>query len=118
MDGFGFRFVLPAITALVLGAGLVLVLRQQVAVRRRTKPRLLVEPGLDAPLAPPSRAPARPWWGSPWLWLGVCGACAVLGLFVVPGFFGGTFLFLPFVWIWRPKDAPPDPRSNGHGTHA
>ena len=118
MERAGITFVLPVLTALSLGVELVLTFRQQWAVRRRTKPRMLVEPGLDAPLAPASRAPSRPWWGNPWLWLGVCAVFAALGAFVVPGFFGGTFLFLPFVWIWRPNDAPPDPRSNGHGTHA
>lgn len=107
--------VLPVVTALVLGAGLVVVFRQQMAVRRRPAPGLLVEPGLDAPLAHAPRRAVRPWWGSPWLWLGVCAMFTILGLYVWPGLIGGAFLFLPFVWIWRPKDAPPDPRSNGHG---
>ena len=118
MDGLWIRIVLPVLTALVLGAGLVLVFRQQASARRRSSPRMLVEPGLDTPLAPPPRAQPRPWWGNPWVWVGVSAACVVLGVFVAPGFFGGTFLFLPFVWVWRPRDAPPDPRSNGHGTQA
>jgi hypothetical protein len=41
----------------------------------------------------------RPWWGNPWLWLGISAGCALLGLFVFPKLFGFTFLFLPFIWI-------------------
>ena len=41
----------------------------------------------------------------------------VLGIFVWPGLFGGTFLFLPFIWVWRPRRGRDvDPRSNGHGS--
>ena len=40
---------------------------------------------------------------------------SLLGVFVWPGLFGGMFLFLPFVWVWRPRRPPPvDPRTNGH----
>jgi hypothetical protein len=57
----------------------------------------------------------RPWWGNPLLWLTVCVVFVLLGVFVWPGLFGGMFLFLPFVWVWRPRRPPPiDPRSNGH----
>ena len=52
-------------------------------------------------------APARPWWGSPVLWLGVCAVLALLGLFVAPHLFGGVFLFLPFLWIVRPRRREP-----------
>ncbi len=114
--GVWIRVILPVVTALALGAGLVVVVRQQASVRRRSEPRMLVEPGLDTPLAPPRRPAGRPWWGNPWLWLAACALFGVLGVFADPGYFGGALLFLPFVWIWRPRDAPPDPRSNGHGT--
>jgi hypothetical protein len=44
-------------------------------------------------------------------------ASVVLGIFVWPGLFGGTFLFLPFIWVWRPRRGREgDPRSNGHGS--
>jgi uncharacterized membrane protein YhaH (DUF805 family) len=50
---------------------------------------------------------ARTWWGNPIVWLAVCAVLVVLGVFVAPHFLGGTFLFLPFVWIggrrWRPR---------------
>jgi hypothetical protein len=48
------------------------------------------------------------------LWLGVCAASLVLGFTVWPGLFGGTFLFLPFVWIGRTRRDGIDPTSNGH----
>ena len=36
-----------------------------------------------------------------------------LGLLL--GLFGGAFIVLPFVWIWRPRREPKmDPRTNGH----
>jgi hypothetical protein len=60
------------------------------------------------------RAPARPWWGNPWLWVGVSAVFVVLGIFVWPGLFGGVVLFLPFVWVSRPRAPDMDPRSNGH----
>ena len=57
----------------------------------------------------------RPWWANPLLWLTVCVVFVLLGVFVWPGLFGGMFLFLPFVWVWRPRRPPPvDPRTNGH----
>lgn len=48
---------------------------------------------------------SRPWWGNPLLWLGVSAVSVLVGLFVLPQFFGGTFLFLPFVWIRRRPSA-------------
>jgi hypothetical protein len=57
----------------------------------------------------------RPWWGNPWLWLGVSALSVALGLFVWPGLFGGFFLFLPFVWIRAPRRAG-DARGNGNGS--
>jgi hypothetical protein len=56
----------------------------------------------------------RPWWGNPWLWLGVSAVFVVLGIFVWPGLLGGTFVFLPFLWVGRGQRSY-DPRSNGHG---
>jgi hypothetical protein len=38
----------------------------------------------------------------------------VLGLLVWRPLLGGVFLFVPFVWISRPKAPGVDPRSNGH----
>jgi hypothetical protein len=58
--------------------------------------------------------PARPWWGNPWLWVGVSAVFVVLGIFVWPGLFGGVVLFLPFVWVSRPRPPEMDPRTNGH----
>ena len=57
----------------------------------------------------------RLWWGNPWLWLAASALFALLGLLVWPGLFGGTFLFLPLVWISRGRPERMDPRSNGHG---
>jgi hypothetical protein len=51
------------------------------------------------------------------LWLLVSALSVVLGIFLWPGLFGGTFLFLPFIWVWRPRRGrESDPRSNGHGS--
>ena len=56
----------------------------------------------------------RPWWGNPWLWFGVSLVSLVLGLLVRPAWFGGVFVFLPFVWIGKPRGPRVDPRGNGH----
>lgn len=48
------------------------------------------------------RAP-RPWWGDPLLWVGVSAVFILLGLFVLPHLLGGALLFLPFIWISRPR---------------
>lgn len=73
----------------------------------------LVEPDI---VTPPRDAPPAnlPWWANPWLWVGVSAASLVLGYLVWPGFFGGAFLFVPFVWVSRTKSPTMDPRSNGH----
>ena len=42
------------------------------------------------------------------------GGVVVLGLVVWPGLLGGIFLFVPFVWLSRPRAPVVDPRSNGH----
>jgi hypothetical protein len=109
--------VLPFVVLITLGLGFLLVFRERAAAqdvfRRRTQ---LAEPGLATPLRD-SQPPERPWWGNPWLWVLVSVASVVLGIFVWPGLFGGTFLFLPFIWIWRPRRGREgDPRSNGHGS--
>jgi hypothetical protein len=73
----------------------------------------LVEPGLATPPRD-ARPYARPWWGNPWLWVAISGIFLVLGVFVWPGLFGGIFVFLPFVWVSRPRPPAMDPRGNGH----
>ena len=107
---------LPFIVAVALGIGFLLVFQQRAAIdeamRRRAQ---LAEPDLATPLRDPP-PPQRPWWGNPWLWLGVSIVFVLLGVFVWPGLFGGTFLFLPFIWVWRPRRRPVDPRTNGHGS--
>lgn len=80
------------------------------AVRRATR---LVEPDIVTPPRDPL-PPGRPWWGNPWLWVSVSAASVLLGLFVWRGLFGGVFLFLPFVWVSRPRTPTMDPRTNGH----
>ena len=56
----------------------------------------------------------RAWWGNPWLWVGVSLVSLVLGLLVWPVWFGGVFVFLPFVWMGKPRGPRVDPRGNGH----
>ncbi len=108
--------LLPFITAAALGAGFFAVFRERAAARRSWGNRRLVEPDLAAPPRDPVPRD-RAWWASPWIWLVACAVFLVLGIVVWPGLFGGTFLLLPFVWIWRPRRTPRvDPRSNGHGS--
>ena len=107
---------LPFVVSIVLGVGFVLVFRERAAVREVMRRRAqLAEPDLATPLRDPP-PPERPWWGNPWLWLLVSAVSVVLGIFVWPGLFGGTFLFLPFIWVWRPRGKDVDPRANGHGS--
>jgi hypothetical protein len=112
-DGLVFS-LLPFIVLVALSAGFVVVFRQRAAARRSWRHQVLAEPDVATP--PRDQRPGpHPWWGNPWLWLSVCAGFVVLGLFVWPGLFGGTFLFLPFVWVWRPRRATQmDPRTNGH----
>jgi hypothetical protein len=42
------------------------------------------------------RDPARPWWGSPAVWIAGSIAFVLVGVFVFPRLFGFTILFLPF----------------------
>ena len=106
--------VLPFVVAITLGFGFLLVFRERAAaqevMRRRAQ---IAEPDLATPLRDP-RPMERPWWGNPWLWVGVCLVFLVLGFFVWPGLFGFSFFFLPFVWVWRPRRTEIDPRTNGH----
>lgn len=110
--------ILPFVVAVALGIGFLLVFQQRAAIdeaiRRRAQ---LAEPDLATPLRDPP-PPRRPWWGNPLVWLAVSAVFVLLGIFVWPGLFGGTFFFLPFVWIWRPRQRPVDPRTNGHGSGA
>jgi hypothetical protein len=105
---------LPFIVSIVLGIGFLYVFRERAAAREVLRRRArLAEPDLATPLRDPQR-PERPWWGNPWLWVGVCLVFLVLGIYVWPGLFGVTFLFLPFIWVWRPRRRDVDPRTNGH----
>jgi uncharacterized membrane protein YphA (DoxX/SURF4 family) len=113
-DGAIYAF-LPFVVVIALGIGLGVVFWQRVSTRRALAGRRIVEADLGAPPRDAPARPVRPWWGNAWVWLLVCGVFVVLGLFVWPGLFGGTFLFLPFVWVWRPRRVPTvDPRTNGH----
>jgi hypothetical protein len=102
------------ILALLIAAG-VWALRQRSrmdrAAVRRAAP--MVEPDLATPPRDP-RPPGRPWWGSPWTWVAVVVVFLVLGLLVWPWLFGGVLLFVPFVWMSRPRTPTMDPRTNGH----
>ena len=107
---------LPFIVSIVLGVGFLYLFRERAAAREVLRRRAqLAEPDLATPLRDP-RPTERPWWGNPWLWVGVSVAFVVLGIYVWPGLFGGTFLFLPFIWVWRPRRRDVDPRTNGHGS--
>ena len=107
---------LPFIVSIVLGVGFLYLFRERAAAREVLRRRAqLAEPDLATPLRDP-RPTERPWWGNPWLWIGVSIGFVVLGIYVWPGLFGGTFLFLPFIWVWRPRRRDVDPRTNGHGS--
>jgi hypothetical protein len=103
--------ILPFVTIAALGLGFLVVFRQRAAARRGLPPAAVSAP------RPRAGEPDRPWWGNPWLSVGVCAVSIVLGLFVWPGLFGGVVLVLPFVWVGRPRHEPRmDPRTNGHTT--
>lgn len=107
--------VLPFVVLAALSIGFVLILRRRwrmdrAAMRRAAR---LVEPDI---VTPPRDTPpaAQPWWANAWLWVGIAAAFVALGFLVWPAFFGGVFLFIPFVWGSRSKPSTMDPRSNGH----
>jgi hypothetical protein len=105
--------ILPFVTIVALGLGFVVVFRQRAAARRA------LPPPMHAAVARSPRPPEpdRPWWGNPWVWVGVCAVSILLGLLVWPGLFGGVIFVFPFVWIGRPRRPPRmDPRTNGHTT--
>ena len=107
--------VLSFVVLAMLSAGIGLIVRRRMQMDRAVVRRAarLVEPDIVTPPRDP-RPAGRRWWGNPWLWLGVSVAFLLLGLFVWRGLFGGIFLFVPFVWISRPRAATMDPRTNGH----
>jgi hypothetical protein len=103
--------ILPFVTIVALGSGFIVVFRQRAAARRAlpAPTRVAVE------RSPRPSVPERPWWGDPWVWVGICSVSILLGLLVWPGLFGGVIFVVPFVWIGRPKRLPRmDPRTNGH----
>ncbi len=106
---------LPFVVLAALSIGSVLLLRRRwrmdrAAMRRAAR---LVEPDIVTPPRDAQPVP-RPWWSTPWIWVGISTACVLLGWLVWPGFFGGVLLFMPFVWGSRSKPQTMDPRSNGH----
>ena len=66
--------IIPFVTMAVLTFGVVVVVRQRAASRRHAGLRRTF--GADA---------ARPWWGSPWLWIGITVVAVFLGAFVWVG---------------------------------
>jgi hypothetical protein len=107
--------VLPFAALALFSVGFVVLFRRRwrmdrAALRRAAR---LVEPDIITPPRDPGGQP-RPWWGNPWLWVGISAGSVVLGLVVWRGLLGGVFLFVPFVWLSRSKAPTVDPRSNGH----
>lgn len=45
----------------------------------------------------------RPPWGDPRLWLAAALPLLLVGLVLAPKIFGGAIVFLPFLWIVRPR---------------
>ena len=106
---------LPFITIAALGVGFLIVFRQRAAARRATREQGPMHAALTGSRTREAAFPGRPWWGNPLLWVAVCAVSLILGFVVWPGLFGGAFIVLPFVWIWRPRREPKmDPRTNGH----
>ena len=107
--------VLPFVGLALFSIGFVVLFRRRWRMDRATTRRAarLVEPDIITP--PRDQAQRRrPWWGNPWIWVGVSAVSVALGLLVWPGLWGGVFLFIPFVWLSRSKTPTVDPRSNGH----
>jgi hypothetical protein len=105
--------ILPFVVLVTLGWGSWLVFRQRSAARREAG-RGEVASRSAASASRDLVRRGRPWWGDPWLWVGVSAVFVVLGIFVWPGLFGGVIVFLPFVWVARSRSSEMDPRTNGH----
>jgi len=93
--------IIPFLTMAVLTFGVVVVVRQRAASRQTAS----VE----------RSAPTRPWWGSPWLWIGITVVAVLLGAFVWVGLYALVLVVVPLVVWQRPARGPAvDPRTNGH----
>jgi hypothetical protein len=92
--------IIPFLTMAVLTFGVVVVVRQRAASRHAS--------------ASGERS-ARPWWGSPWLWVGIAVVAVCLGAFVWIGLYALVLVVVPLVIWQRPTRGPTvDPRTNGH----
>ena len=60
------------------------------------------------------RGEGLPRWANPLVWLSLGVVFVILGIFLWPGFFVGTLVVFPLVWVWRPRPPRADPRTNGH----
>jgi hypothetical protein len=105
---FVLLLVLPAVILLAITAGFMLFVRRIAAPVVGDQTEFVS----DEP-------PERPWWGRPLVWVALSAVLLILGLFVLPQFLPGVFIFLPFMWIGggrrregrRPRrSAPPRPR--------
>ena len=83
------------------GRTLLLIVAGSAVVVAVVMTALALSSRLAGTIDPTGDVPARPWWGSPVVWLLVGAIFVALGLFVFPKLFGFAFLFLPFVWIGR-----------------
>jgi ABC-type Fe3+ transport system permease subunit len=96
--------IIPFLTMAVLTFGVVVVVRQRAASRRES-----------ASLERSTRPRPRPWWGSPWLWIGITVVAVLLGAFVWIGLYALVLVVVPLVVWQRPARGPAvDPRTNGH----
>jgi cobalamin synthase len=94
--------IIPFVTMAVLTFGVVVVVRQRAASR-----------GTSASVERSARP--RPWWGSPWLWVGITVAAVFLGAFVWVGLYALVLAVVPLIVWQRPARGPAvDPRTNGH----
>ena len=94
--------IIPFLTMAVLTFGVVVVVRQRAASR-------------SAPASLERSPRPRPWWGSPWLWIGITVVAVLLGAFVWVGLYALVLVVVPLVVWQRPNRGPAvDPRTNGH----
>ena len=94
--------IIPFLTMAVLTFGVVVVVRQRAASR-------------NASASVERSARPRPWWGSPWLWIGITVLAVFLGAFVWIGLYALVLVVVPLVVWQRPARGPAvDPRTNGH----